>query len=396
MNNIDSSPTSERTYLGRKKTWLPLILSASAIIVGVQLFPLFGVQEPTVIENRILAEPPHIPKSIIELEQLPKQLDAFTQDNLPVRKYLISTLNFIRYKLGYSGSSRILVGQNGWLFYDDGNHLGVISGKLKLDSTSVQTWVSGFRQRVNYLDSKNIKFYMMLPPVKEDIYQENRPLWMPKNRITTEIDDIISSTHDAGFTQLIDPRSQIIEQKNRQKLYDEYDTHWTGLGAYIAYNVLMSRVSQDFPDLKPLPLSHFVPTELSPEHIPRDLSLMLGIADFVAHDRISFATYPHHDPSKTIFLSDRQDWTAPQILHTDSKSGKTLLLLRDSFSTELLPLLKEHFTTVIMSHVQDGFFRTDLIEQYRPDIVMLILIETGARHPMYIIPGLERQKNAVE
>lgn len=392
MNNIDSNAVAETIDIVREKRWIPLILSTSLIILGAQLFPLFSVQEPTVIENRVLSAPPNIPSSITELEAFPKQLDAYTQDNFPVRKYLISTLNLIRYKLGYSGSSRILVGQNGWLFYDDGNHLGIISGKLKLDSASVQTWVTGFRQRLNYLNGKNIKFYMMLPPVKEDIYPENRPLWMPKSRITTEIDDIISSTHEAGFTQLVDPRAQIIKEKNKQRLYDEFDTHWTGLGAYIGYEALMSRVSQDFPDLEPLPLSHFIPSALSPVHVPKDLSLMLGIADFVPHDRISFATYPHHDPSKTVFLGDRQDWTAPQILHTESTSGKTLLLLRDSFSTELLPFLKANFTTIIMSHVQDGYFRTDLIEQYKPDIVMLILIETGARHPMYSMPELEAHK----
>ncbi|MGK9518008.1 hypothetical protein O6467_24950, partial [Salmonella enterica subsp. enterica] len=84
-----------------------------------------------------------------------------------------------------------------------------------------------------------------------------------------------------------------------------------------------------------------------------------------------------HPPEKTTFLSDNHSWVAPQVLHTEAKTGKTLLLLRDSFSTELLPLLKKHFDTIVMAHVQDGFFRTDLIEQFNPDAVAIVVIETG-------------------
>ncbi len=115
---------------------------------------------------------------------------------------------------------------------------------------------------------------------------------------------------------------------------------------------------------------------------------MLGISDFVPHDRVSFAGMQTHPPEKTTFLSDNHSWVAPQVLHTEAKTGKTLLLLRDSFSTELLPLLKKHFDTIVMAHVQDGFFRTDLIEQFNPDAVAIVVIETGTRHSMGMIPSL--------
>ncbi|MCF5140741.1 hypothetical protein GIW41_07925 [Pseudomonas sp. PA-6-1D] len=368
--------------------WWFLIVGVILIMTVVHVFPLFKVKEPEMAENRVLASLPPFPKSVPEWAALPAKLDAFVIDQFPLRTQMITRLNFVRYTVGYSGSKRIIVGQNGWLFYDDGSHLSLMSGSLILDKPSVDAWVSGFRQRVDYLKKRDTKFYFMVAPVKEDIYPENRPKWMPEVRVTTEIDEIINASRKAGFDQIIDPREAIFLERQNQKLYDEFDTHWTGLGAYIAYQQLMTRMSKDFADLQPLPMAAFTPVPVTKAGTPRDLSLMLGISDFVPHDRVSFAGMQTHPPEKTTFLSDNHSWVAPQVLHTEAKTGKTLLLLRDSFSTELLPLLKKHFDTIVMAHVQDGFFRTDLIEQFNPDAVAIVVIETGTRHSMGMIPSL--------
>lgn len=385
-SNRDALPPNPMT---QASYWRALIIGIVLVISAFHLFPLLKLNKPSIAENRVLTVAPELPKSINDWSALPTKLDAYVMDNFPLRDFLISGLNFFRYTLGYSGTSRIIVGQHGWLFYDDGTHLSIMSGGLMLDNASIDYWVRGFQQRAEYLKRKGTKFYFMVAPVKEDIYPEHRPEWMPSNRTTTEIDKIISATKSAGYDQIVDPRGAILKEKNNQKLYDEYDTHWTGLGAYIGYKQLMTRMAQDFPEMAPLPISAFTPlTPLSSEQ-PRDLSLMLGIADFVPHDRVTFAGALTHDPDKTTFLSDNHSWVAPQILHTDAKTGKTLLLLRDSFTTELLPFLKAHFETIVMAHLQDGFFRTDLIEKYKPDAVAIVIIETGTRHTMSLIPDLD-------
>ena len=387
-----ASESSERsTATKRTYHWWSLIGGVVAVVVVVHLFPLFNIPEPGLAENRVLASAPSVPKSLSDWAVLPAKLDAFAIDQFPLRTHMISTLNLIRYTLGYSGSKRIIVGQNGWLFYDDGSHLVQMSGALILDKPNIDAWVSGFRQRVEYLSKRDAKFYFMVAPVKEDIYPENRPYWMPEQRVNTEVDEIIKASKEAGIDQIVDPRVAIFQERHNQKLYDEYDTHWTGLGAYSAYNQLMTRMSVDFTDMQPLPLAAFTPVVLPMVGTARDLSLMLGIAGSVPHDRVSFAEMLTHPLEKTTFLSDNHSWVGPQVLHTDAKTGKTLLLLRDSFSTELLPFLKEHFDKIVTAHVQDGFFRTDLIEQFKPDAVAVVIIETGARHTMGMMPALESQ-----
>jgi hypothetical protein len=385
--SISNALVSEQAASAHK--WWSLIACVVAIIAAVHLFPLLNINEPDIAENRVLAGAPEVPRSISDWSVLPAQLDSFAMDRFPLRTYLISGLNYFRYKLGYSGSNKIIVGQNGWLFYDDSTHMAIMSGKLMLDKASIGYWVDGLRQRVEYLKRRDTKFYVMIAPVKEDIYPEHRPKWMPSVRVNTEVDEILNASKAAGYDQIIDPRALMLREKGSQKLYDEYDTHWTGLGAYLGYTQLMTRISKDFLGMYPLPLSAFSPSVLPHAMIPRDLSLMLGISDFVPHDRVSFVKAFPHERNKTTYLSDSHSWMAPQVLHTNANTGKTILLLRDSFTTELLPFLKEHFDTIVMAHVQDGFFRTDLIERFKPDAVVLVVIETGARNSMNVMADLD-------
>ena len=52
-------------------------------------------------------------------------------------------------------------------------------------------------------------------------------------------------------------------------------------------------------------------------------------------------------------------------------------MTRDSYSNELLPFLYPHFSRIVLSHDQDGFWRPDLIDRFKPDIVVLEVVEPG-------------------
>jgi len=388
MSNVPEQGRIEPASMAKSRNWWPLVASMLVTVVFFHVFPYLKVSPPTIAENRVLASAPSFPKTLGDWGTLPPKLESFAIDQFPLRPYLISGLNLLRYTLGYSGSSKVIVGKDGWLFYDDGGHMALTAGKQMLDKASLDMWVQGLRQRIAYTERMGAKFYFLLGPIKEDIYPEHRPAWMPAVRVATEVDAMVEASHSAGFDQVIDPRPLILKEKNDQQLYDEYDTHWTGLGGYLGYRVLMQRISKDFAGMDPLALSTFKVEDLSKIGAPRNLSLMLGIADYFSHDRVSFTPLVTHPPERTLFLSDDHSWVAPQVLYTDANTGKTLVLLRDSFSNELLPLLKHHFSTIVVAHVQDGFFRPDLIERFKPDAVVVEVIESGARHSMALMPNL--------
>jgi alginate O-acetyltransferase complex protein AlgJ len=376
--------TLEKSKSGR--SWAPLIIGAALMIVAAQLFPLLGIKVSGLAENRTLARRPDLPRSLADWKVLADRWDAYLTDNFPPRAYMISRLNYARYLLGYSGASKIVVGKDGWLFYDDGAHLSHFAGVSTLSEAEVKSWAEGFRQRVDYLHGMGIQFYMIIGPEGQGMYPEHVPSWMPNPPATTEVDEISNLMAQTGDGRFVDPRPALSAEKARLPLYDEFDTHWTGYGSYIGYRALMTRISKDLPDLQPYPESHFDSIAHVGETGNMGMAEMLGIGDFVHRERLSYADSNWQSHVKTTYLARKRDWTAPHIIDTQSKSGKTLLLMRDSFATELIPLLSANFSRIIIVHVQDGFFRDDLIKQYHPDVVVLEVIEGGARYTMDPLP----------
>ncbi|MFL9928032.1 hypothetical protein P0D88_01890 [Paraburkholderia sp. RL18-103-BIB-C] len=347
------------------------------------MFGFLGLKPPTLSENRILATRPTMPHTPAEWGSLASRWDAYLTDNFPPRAYIIGNLNYARYLMGYSGSKKIIVGQHGWLFYDDSLHLSTIAGTRRLSGPEISNWVKGFQQRKEYLKGQGAKFYLIIGPTKEDIYPENRPSWMPAHRVDTELDDIFRAAKAAGINTIVDPRTALIEEKHRLPLWDGNESHWTGHGAYIAYSQLLARMHLDMPDVQPFPERHFAGIGKETMGRKSDLAMMLGIDDFTKVSRFTYDAVPTaNDLSRIIFLSDRHDWTAPAVHMTGAPGGRTLLLLRDSFATEMIPLLEQNFSRIVIAHTQDGFFRKDLVEKFKPDAVVLEIIEPGLRYTM--------------
>jgi hypothetical protein len=365
----------------RSRSWIPLIVGAALIVIAPHVFGLFNITPPGLSENRVLAQWPKAPSGVLGIREATKGLENYIQDHFPPRAHLISALSLARYNLGYSGFGRVVVGRDGWLFYNDGSNFGLYRGKRRLSQDEQAAWTSGFKERAEWLRDRNAKFYMLIAPQKQSVYPEKMPRWLPPAG-KTEINDILNASRRNGIDQVIYPLDALKAVKSQAAVYGPFDTHWTGLGAYVGYVSLMNRLAVDDARFRPLLLSSFTPKQLPPLAVARDLALMLGIAESVQHDRVNFVDFPMFDENRTVYLTSRKDFAAPVIVETDSENPQTLLLIRDSFSTDLLPFLKKHFRRIIFVHSQEGFFRKDLVEQYRPEVVVLEMVESGARHTM--------------
>jgi alginate O-acetyltransferase complex protein AlgJ len=363
----------------RKMTRLPVAAFAiAAVILLPHLFYFIPLRPVGLVENRVLAELPRPPATLAELGALPSRFDAYIQDNFPLRSHIIATMNYLRYLDHYSTTKNVIVGKDGWLFYDNGTHLAHARGKAHLSESELDVWVTRLAERVAYARSNHTGLYLLPAPQKETIYPEKVPNWLAAGPDTfTAIDQIIQRASKRGFDQIIDSRAALLSAKATRLVYDRYDTHWNGHGAYVAYRELMTRISRDYPAMVPLPESYF---PFAPEPAG-DMARMLGIAGAVK-DVARDAPVPIHDDKRTTYLTDNKVWSSPYILETGVCSGPTLLLIRDSFATDLIPLLEPHFSRLIVVHLQDGFFRKDLIEQYHPDITVVEVIENGFQWAM--------------
>lgn len=367
-----------------KRHWRRLTATCLAALAVGLLLPA-ALDPPKIKENRTLAEAPSPPASLTELRAWPQAMDTFLADNFPARKHLISGLNYLRYRLGVSGTERVIVGRDGWLFYDDGSHFGAARNDPAYTDAQARDWLSGLAGRTEWLKARGVHHLLLVAPDKEIVVPQHGPAWYagPDPNRAAALLARLNATAQAG--EVVYP-APVLQQQAHSGLnvYNPVETHWTGLGAYLAYVQVMERLAAAGVADGPRPLSGFREVEFDPRK-PRNLSQMLGVADFVDADYPQFV-----DPgtaARTTWLSPAQSWRAPRIIETGQAGKPTLLMIRDSFSLALLPFLEGHFSRIMLQHLEDGPWRPDLVEQFKPNVVIFEVIESGLPYAMATAPA---------
>lgn len=360
--------------LASRLHWRFLIGLIVALVASAWLAPRW-VPAPDLQENRVLAARPDWPRRVQEVAAFSRAFDAYVADHFPSRPHLIGVLNRLRMLFGVSGSSSVIVGRQGWLFLDDGSHLGPARGAPPPSAEQVRGWLGVLAGRTEWARAHGAYYLVVTAPVKEAVYPQYGPAWFraPNPERPTVLVPKLARDSGAGDVLYLYPEIAR-ETAAGPRTYSLHDTHWNSYGAYAGYVGLMTHLEALGLTEGPKPLSFFNKVERPKAHWPRDLARMLGVASFVDFE------FPHYDSPlrpriRTTYLTEVQDWTAPLVIDTGETGKPTLLMSRDSFSVELLPFLFSHFTRIVLTHNKDGFWRPDFIARFKPDIVLLEAVE---------------------
>ena len=313
-------------------------------------------------------------------------------DHFPIRPQLIGWLNRPRMLVGVSGSKRVIIGRDGWLFFDDDTHLGAARGDPPMSSPELRQWLTTLAGRTESLKARGITYLVVATPVKETIYPQFGPHWYHGPNPDRPAMRLPRLAQSSGAGDILYLYPAVAEATRRgQTTYSRHDTHWNGYGGYAGYAAIMNHLHALGLTEGPRPLSDFILLDAAPAVAPRDLALMLGVASFVP------VKFPHIDSPDSAaklsiqYLTAKADWTSPQVIETGEAGKPVLLMTRDSFSNEILPFLYPHFSRIVLAHNQDGAWRPDLIDRFKPDLVILELIEPGLRVGMGDGPGAVRR-----
>jgi len=335
---------------------------------------------PQLVENRVLAAAPPLPTRLSEARAFRKAVDAYVADNFPIRPHLIGTLNRLRMLVGVSGSERVIVGREGWLFFDNGSHLGSVRNDPPLGPSDTRAWLTFIAGSSEAHKAHGAAFLMLIPPMKETIYPEHLPAWYPGASPERPALALPKLARAAGAGEVLYLYDAVAAATQRgEKTYSRHDTHWTSYGAYAGYVALMAKlremgVTQD----DALPVTAFNQVQGPLGAGPRDLALMLGVSSFVDVDFPHFADPVRQARVQRTYLSEKEDWTGPLFLDTGEVGKPVLMMRRDSFSNGLIPFLFPHFSRLVLIHADDREWRQDLIDRFKPDVVILETIEAGA------------------
>lgn len=352
--------------------WRRLIGVVAFLMAAAFILPGL-VQPPALGENRVLTRPPPLPHGLAGLKAWRDEVDQVVADRFPARRFLIPALNALRLTAGVSGSDRVIVGRQGWLFYDNGSHLGAARNVPPMSAAETRAWLEGLAGRTEALGA--IPYLVLTPPMKETVFPQYAPSWMGAPSPDRPAPRLARLARQAQVGEVIYPHAAVAAQG--PQAYSRHDTHWTGYGAYGGYSALMQALRARGLGHGPRPLSAFAREPLAYDRQQSDLASMEGVKGFVRVDAPALIDPAAQGRIKTTWLSDNHSWTGPRVIDTGQVGKPTLLLTVDSFSNALLPLLYGDFSRLVVAHNQDGAWRPDLIAAYHPDAVILEVLESG-------------------
>jgi len=362
--------------LASRTHWRLLVGTVLCLMAAAYLTPNW-VRAPDVDESRVLAQKPAWPERLRDIRAFRTAADGYVADRFPIRPHLIGALNRLRLLAGVSGSRKVIVGRDGWLFHDDDSHLGPARGDPQWPQAQQRAWLLGLAGRTEFLRGQGVPYILFVPPVKETVYPQFGPGWfrLDPDRAAVRMSRLAHETGAGDYLYLHDPIAR--SAANGVKTYSVHDTHWTGLGAYDGYVVLMRRLQALGLTDGPRPIGDFALVRAHEVNKPRNLALMLGVASFVDVDYPELDDLAGARQVRTTYLTARQDWTSPHVIDTGQAGKPVLLITMDSFSNALMPFLYGHFSRIVVSHNQDGSWRPDLIARFKPDVVVLEVLESG-------------------
>jgi len=346
--------------------------------MSLRMFP-----EPKSQENRILAPRPEL-KSIT-LSAFWKYIQDYQNyfnDNFGFRNLLIRINSFVNLKiLGVSPTPLpdIIVGKDGWLFYNvanDGSSLEDYYGLAGFSSHQLSAIKQNIVRLRKETASRNILLILVIAPSKHTVYEEYLPSRVSMMKgLTSRVDQVRSAWgRDDTHASFIDSRMLLARAKKDLKypLYYKTDTHWNNLGAFIVYCEIMKEVKARYPDTKGLALADF---NLSSTLISgRDLAGMVNMAGLLSDTEVDLK--PLDPPVAKQSNAPYAFRTAISSEIAGSKSPR-VLAFGDSFLPYLIPYLSESFSTglFLASPLTIDF---SVINKEKPDVVIVELAERYA------------------
>jgi alginate O-acetyltransferase complex protein AlgJ len=382
----------ERKWVTSSATW-PLIL-----LFGVYLCtPLAGFLEGwstgiVLGENRAPAPEPNFARE--QLSSYPKKFDAYFADHYGFRIALVRAYNIVLRKVLSVSSDEVVIGKDHWLYYAGQDVFADHLGQVPFRTDELGRWKARLEHRHAWLAARGIKYVFMVAPNKNSIYPEKLPDYLASKGQLTRMDQLVAYLKISGSpVEILDLRSALIAAKVQGTLYYPQDTHWNGIGRYVAYLEMCNRLRKWFPDLRPLVLGN----ELKIQTVSMSAGewTMFGLPEqnrSYQSEMLAFQRPAHAVLAKVEPLAGLHPLPVDQpfALESPGTSGR-LLVFHDSFmrAATVDPYMEEiaeHFSrSTFIAGRPEGNWLAVLVDREHPTVV----IEERVERYLGFIPGVD-------
>ena len=349
-------------------------------------------------ENRRLAKFPGFPGTLAELGEFPAGFSAYMDDNFGLRGTLLRWYNLLLLELGASPSLRVVVGREGWLFYNNFEITNQNRGAMPLSPGELDLYVERFRSRREAVERRGLHYVLLPVPEKNSVYPEFLPESL-RRAGPSRFAQLLAQLEKRGepVVQTLPPL--LAAKSGQARLYFQTDSHWTCRGAFVAYQALMDHIEPlNLPGVQRVRESELVIREKD-DRPGMDLARnILHLEDVFREHRDARCRYRTRRDLVAVRVDDGFEAKNPyrtfrQHQHwryslRGAEPRTRLLLYRDSYGNALIPFLLHSFDEVIVVPRPNMQFDMSLIDRYRPDIVVYEFVERSLYWaPTKIAPG---------
>lgn len=304
------------------------------------------------VEKRKLAEVPKLELTLSAINQFPKQFSQYFDDNFGLRGRLIRLHSIIKGRFfRISPTPNAIMGKQGWLFLGGDNIVADYRHTHPLTKEELIRWRDVLVSKRDWLAAHGIRYLFVVAPDKHSIYPEFMPGYLKQVRPDSCLDQLIAYLKVNSDIAILDLRPALLKTKANMRVFHKTDTHWNERGAYIAYEQIMSRLSQDFPSLNPKALDGFTLVEEEVEG--QDVANMMGLREEIKE--LNFRLPPRtprcarsveFKPNPSYLWPSYSPDHAPYARECDGAKYKAVFF-QDSFGTALAPFISEHFKRIV-------------------------------------------------
>ncbi len=297
------------------------------------------------LEKRALAEMPVL--SWDTLEDYPGRLESYVNDHLPLRDALIranSRINY--YALNTSANRDVILGKDGWLFYNRVSAGDPIANYKGMDLfteeelCAIGDKLEAFRAS---LLSEGKEFVLLIPPNKERIYSEYMPDRYGKPAAQSRVQQLVDYLRANTNVRVCYPEEELMGAKTAirgRDLYYKADTHWNFLGAYVGTRELFKELNLTLP-----PADEVTCTDTDPTI--SDLADLLNMRDDL-NTVPDFTIGGYNDHGLHQDVSEDTLFT----YHTKDGDARSLFLIGDSFRVSMSAIAASGFSSTKVIHYE--------------------------------------------
>ena len=263
-----------------------------------------------------------------------QELSDIFEQRFAFRKQLVTAYSFISENVfGTSAQSGVIVGNDGWLFFND--TLADYQRTNLLNGRQIHNAVRHLELINEYCEGNGIEFIFVIAPNKNTLYPGYMPYYLIQGEGQTNrqmLFDLLSDT-DINY---IDFGSYDTFIDSDTVYYFHRDSHWNNMGAAIVSNAILT--------LGNIEHHNYVYDEYTfIEDHNGDLDQMIHPSSVVPEADVYFNNMPEFT-----YVNEIESNFDPRIYTTAGGTG-SLLMYRDSFGSSLLPFMAEPFASAFFS-----------------------------------------------